>query len=86
MLYATGFDCIKSAMPFDIFGQNGQSLETMWGKSPRAYKGICVPKMTNYFIMFGPSTVKDRMFMSECSSAFIADAILSLSQGRLAWW
>jgi len=80
LIYATGFDCFKSAMPFEIIGQHGQSLETLWGRSPRAYKGICVPKMPNYFIMFGPSTTNDRMFMSECASAFVSDAVLKLSR------
>ena len=79
IVYATGFDCIKSAMPFEIIGRNGEKLKDLWGKSPRAYKGICIPKMPNYFIMFGPSTINDRMFMSECSSAFVADAVRKLS-------
>ena len=36
--------------------------------------------MPNYFIMFGPSTINDRMFMSECAAEFVADAVLKLSR------
>lgn len=80
IVYATGFDAMKSALPFEAIGKNGQSLQTFWGKTPRAYKGICVPKMPNYFILFGPSTIHDRMFMSERASIFTADAVLKLSR------
>jgi len=80
IIYATGFDCMKSALPFEVIGKNGETLQNIWGKTPRAYKGICVPKMPNFFIMFGPSTISDRMFMSERAGIYVADAIHKLSQ------
>ena len=79
IIYATGFDCVKSIVPFEIRGKGGISLEHLWEKSPKAYKGVCVPKMPNFFLMFGPNTINDRMFMSECAANFVTDAILKLS-------
>ena len=79
IIYATGFDCFKSIFSFDVRGLGGVSLKDYWGKSPAAYKGICVPNMPNFFMMFGPNTISDRLFMSECSANFVSDAILKLS-------
>ena len=60
-------------------GQGGVSLKDYWGRSPKAYKGICVPKMPNFFLMYGPNTVNNRLFMSECAANFVSDAVLKLS-------
>ena len=80
IIYATGFDCFKSIFSFDVRGLGGVSLKDYWGKSPAAYKGICVPNMPNFFLMFGPNTIStDRLFMSECSANFVSDAVLKLS-------
>jgi len=80
LIYATGFDTMKSALPFKIIGHNGQNLQELWGSTPRAYKAICVPKMPNYFIMFGPNSISERMLFTECASEYAADAILKLSR------
>ena len=79
IIYATGFDSFKSIFSFDVRGLGGVSLKDYWGKSPAAYKGICVPAMPNFFLMFGPNTISDRLFMSECAANFVSDAVLKLS-------
>ena len=79
LIYATGFDCFKSILPFGVKGKRGVTLEQVWGKSPKAYKGICVPEMPNFFVMFGPNTINNRVFMSECAANFVSDSILKLS-------
>ena len=61
-------------------GQGGVNLKDYWGRSPKAYKGICVPKMPNFFLMYGPNTVNNRLFMSECAANFVSDAVLKLSE------
>ena len=38
IIYATGFDSLKSAKSFSVEGRNGMSLESIWGGKPRAYK------------------------------------------------
>ena len=79
IIYATGFDCFKSIFSLDVRGLGGVSLKDYWGKSPAAYKGICVPDLPNFFFMFGPNTISDRLFMSECAANFVSDAVLKLS-------
>ena len=59
--------------------KRGVTLKQVWGKSPKAYKGICVPEMPNFFVMFGPNTINNRVFMSECAANFVSDSILKLS-------
>ena len=51
VIFATGFDCLKSILSFEVIGENGQRLKDMWKNSPKAFKGICVPKMPNFFLM-----------------------------------
>ena len=80
IIYATGFDCFKSIFSFDVRGLGGVSLKDYWGKSPAAYKGICVPSMPNFFLMFGPNTINNRMFMSECAANLVSDAVLQLAR------
>ena len=61
IVYATGFDCLKSINSFEVVGQDGQCLKDFWKNSPKAFKGICVPKMPNFFLMFGPNTINNRI-------------------------
>ncbi|KAH7030578.1 uncharacterized protein B0I36DRAFT_242765 [Microdochium trichocladiopsis] len=53
---ATGFD--TSFKPsFPIIGRNGISLAQKWTEDlPKAYFGICVPDMPNYFSFIGPNS------------------------------
>ena len=79
IVFATGFDCLKSINSFDVVGQNGQHLKDLWKNSPKAFKGICVPKMPNFFLMFGPNTINNRMLMSECAANYVSESILELA-------
>merc|ERR1711879_288490 len=69
----------KSILAFDVRGQNGQQLKNVWKNSPKAFKGICVPEFPNFFIMFGPNTINNRMLMTECAANYVAESILELS-------
>ena len=80
IVYATGFDCRKSILPFRVLGTGGRSLEEVWGRCPKAYQGICVPELPNFFLMFGPNTINNRMFMSECAANLVSDAVLQLAR------
>ncbi|KAK7705398.1 hypothetical protein SLS63_014143 [Diaporthe eres] len=53
---ATGFDTtFKPAFP--IVGRNGVNLAEKWTiDRPKAYFGICVPDMPNYFTFIGPNS------------------------------
>jgi len=81
-VYATGFDSIGSTLSFETIGKDGKSLKSVWNGSPSAYKGISVLGFPNYFLMFGPNTINNMMFMTERQSNYIADAILQTSLKR----
>jgi cation diffusion facilitator CzcD-associated flavoprotein CzcO len=38
-----------------IVGLDGVSLEDVWDPYPQAYLAICVPKLPNFYIYFGPN-------------------------------
>ena len=82
IIFATGFDCLKSILAFSVIGQNGLKLEDFWKSSPKAFKGICVPRMPNFFIMYGPNTVNNRMLMTECAANYASECILELSLSK----
>ena len=66
-------------MTFELIGEGGQSLKDFWGHSPRAYKSYTVPKMPNYFMMWGPNAIGNRIIIAEYAANYISDAILKLS-------
>ena len=82
IIFATGFDCLKSILAFNVIGQNGLKLKDFWKGSPKAFKGICVPRMPNFFIMFGPNTINNRMLMTECAANYASECILELSLSK----
>jgi 4-hydroxyacetophenone monooxygenase len=43
--------------PMELTGRSGRTLRETWGEDDaRAYLGISVPDMPNFFILFGPNT------------------------------
>lgn len=56
IVLATGFDTFSFLSPIKISGQNGRSLEDIWAKATHAYKGVTVPELPNFGILYGPNT------------------------------
>jgi 4-hydroxyacetophenone monooxygenase len=55
--WATGFNAHRLLFPMQIVGRNGTDLRSVWGDDdPRAYLGLTVPDMPNFFCLFGPNT------------------------------
>ncbi|OQV09822.1 hypothetical protein CLAIMM_13905 [Cladophialophora immunda] len=54
IICATGYDTSMENEP-PIVGLDGVTLADMWNPDPRAYLSICVPKMPNFFLYFGPN-------------------------------
>ncbi|KIW75704.1 hypothetical protein Z517_10447 [Fonsecaea pedrosoi CBS 271.37] len=54
IICATGYDTSMENEP-PIIGLDGKTLADMWNPDPQAYLSICVPKMPNFFIFFGPN-------------------------------
>lgn len=56
LILATGFQSNQFLWPMDIIGKQGNTLESVWGDSANAYKGISVPGFPNLFCLYGPNT------------------------------
>jgi hypothetical protein len=56
IVLATGFDTFSFLSPVKITGRNGRSLQDIWAHAPHAYKGVCVPDLPNFGMLYGPNT------------------------------
>ena len=56
IVLATGFDTFSFLSPLKITGRNGKSLEEIWSKATYAYKGVTVPDLPNFGMLYGPNT------------------------------
>lgn len=82
IIYATGFHANKWLYPMDIIGRDNTPLNDMWGDDPKAYLGITVPQLPNFYCMYGPNTnlahAGTLFFNSECQIRYIVGCIQSL--------
>lgn len=56
IILATGFHSNQLLWPMTVIGKSGQTLESVWGDSANAYKGVSVPDFPNLFCLYGPNT------------------------------
>ncbi len=57
IIVGTGYDCSKFLYPIEVVGRSGVRLADVWAKDgARAYLGITIPKMPNFFCIYGPNT------------------------------
>jgi 4-hydroxyacetophenone monooxygenase len=57
IVFATGFQPLKIRMK--VIGRHGRTLDDIWGQNPsdpRAYLGITIPDLPNFFLLYGPNT------------------------------
>lgn len=82
IICATGFTASQFLKNINVQGSEGLDLENIWGKSPRAYLGMTVPKLPNLFMMFGPNTNVvvngSTTFFAECQASYINQCINTL--------
>jgi 4-hydroxyacetophenone monooxygenase len=56
VVFATGFRPNQYFSPMRITGRGGVSVDDLWAKDgPRAYWGVTVPHLPNFFILYGPN-------------------------------
>lgn len=79
VVLATGFNIDIANAPFDIIGQGGESLSDIWSRAGgKAYKGVTVPQMPNWYIMLGPNTGPGHtsvLIYTEAQANYIVQAI-----------
>jgi len=56
VIAATGFTAEQMLATFDLVGEGGLGIHEFWGKEPRAFLGLMVPKFPNFFMLYGPNT------------------------------
>ncbi len=88
VILATGFQSTKFLAPMRIEGRGGRTLDTEWAGGARAYLGITVAGFPSFFMMYGPNTNLGHnsiIFMIECQTEYILQAIRTLVDRDLAW-
>src|SRR6202000_1462079 len=56
IVLATGFDTFSFLSPIKITGRNGKPLEEIWAHASYAYKGVTIPDLPNFGMLYGPNT------------------------------
>jgi cation diffusion facilitator CzcD-associated flavoprotein CzcO len=56
IILATGFRSHDFVAPMRVTGLDGQDLNTVWRRRPRAFLGMTIPGFPNFFLMYGPNT------------------------------
>ncbi|KAK5950133.1 hypothetical protein OHC33_008848 [Knufia fluminis] len=96
LILATGFDTFNFLGDLHISGLNGQTLDEIWpGGVAKALKGIMIPNVPNFGMLYGPNTNLSHNSLilvieaqSRCLAAMI-DRIYNLRKaenGTLAVW
>ena len=86
IILATGFHANQLLWPMTVVGKNGTTLESEWGDSANAYKGVSVPDFPNLFCLYGPNTNivhgGSIIYQVECQIHYIMQCLTEmLSQG-----
>jgi len=55
IIYTTGYEAGKPAFPFDVRNEKGETVESYWGKQPKAYFGMNVSGFPNMGLIMGPN-------------------------------
>ncbi len=56
IIYGTGFSASHFMAPMRVVGRGGIELADQWAGEARAYLGVTVPNMPNFFMLYGPNT------------------------------
>ena len=85
IVFATGFNMIKNANPFEIYGVDEKPLKEIFDDTPKAYMGCTHPNLPNFFFLNGPGTGlghSSMVFMIECQADYAIDGIKQLVKLR----
>jgi len=81
IIYATGFDMLQTANPFQVIGLKGLDVFAEDGDVPLAYLGITKALSPNMFHLVGPGTGLGHntiIYMIECEADYTVDAITKM--------
>jgi 4-hydroxyacetophenone monooxygenase len=85
IVFATGFHGTRFLWPLDIRGQDGRNLADAAGEELRAYLGLALPGLPNFFLLHGPNSGAGHggsaTFLSDCQSDQILACLTHLVEG-----
>lgn len=85
IVLATGFDTLSFLSPIKITGRNGRPLEEIWSQAAHAYKGVTVPDLPNFGMLYGPNTNLSHnslILVIEAQTRYISVLIDNVLQAR----
>jgi cation diffusion facilitator CzcD-associated flavoprotein CzcO len=82
IITAIGYRYSRSLLVDRIAGTGGQSLGSVWDRSPRAYLGTTVPGFPNFFILLGPNSIgiNSVIFSLEAQIDYVLDALRTMQR------
>ena len=86
VVYATGYDLDAWLNKMSIVGSQGVSLKSCWKHLPSAYRGVCIPKFPNLYMVTGPNTgvgSTSIVYLIEAALDFILQAIQVTGNNKL---
>ena len=88
VIFATGFNTNRFLWPMEVVGRSGESLDSRWGESPEAYKGMLVPDYPNFFCLYGPNTNivhgGSIIYNTECQVHYLMQCIALMLKNKSA--
>ena len=75
IVMATGFTTVKYLATLEVKGFAGRSIHDIWSESPRAFCGLTVPGVPNFFMLYGPNTNGGISLMSNATRQ--AEAVIA---------
>ena len=76
LIMCTGFTPATFLATYEVVGRTGRTIHEYWGDTPRAYLGLSVPEVPNFYMMYGPNTNgAPIMFLHERQAEFVAAQI-----------
>jgi len=87
IIYATGFDILAAAAPYEIQGVQGIDIGQKFGDNPQGYLGITNEYLPNAFFLLGPGTGLGHgsaIYMIECQVEYAIQGIIELINRKAA--
>ncbi|MDX1804761.1 MAG: NAD(P)/FAD-dependent oxidoreductase, partial [Alcanivorax sp.] len=89
VILATGFRVDFCRPPFDIRGLDGVSLDELWaGPGGKAYRGVAISGIPNFFMMLGPNTGPGHtsvLIYTQAQARYITQAVAAVLKHNFNW-
>jgi cation diffusion facilitator CzcD-associated flavoprotein CzcO len=85
LILATGFNTHEFLSPMKVYGTGGHSLHDIWGKGPKAFRGVSVESLPNFGLLYGPNTNLGHnsiILMIEAQSRYLNALISKVIQAK----